>query len=135
MRKSALLYSAACLFGGLVEMAASAQTYPVRPVRFVVGYTPGGGTDVMTRILAKYLTDSLKQTVLVDNRPGAGAILATELVAKAPPDGYTLLTTPSTHAINPGLYAKLPYDTIKDFTAIGLSRRARTRSSSIRRFL
>ncbi|HEV7393560.1 MAG TPA: tripartite tricarboxylate transporter substrate binding protein, partial [Burkholderiales bacterium] len=120
MRKSVLLCSAACLFGGLVEMPASAQTYPVRPVRFVVGYTPGGGTDVMTRILAKYLTDSFKQTVLVDNRPGAGAILATELVAKAPPDGYTLLTTPSTHAINPGLYAKLPYDTIKDFTAIGL---------------
>jgi tripartite-type tricarboxylate transporter receptor subunit TctC len=120
MRNSVLLCSTACLFANLVEIAASAQTYPTHPVRLVVGYTPGGGTDVMTRILAKYLTDSLKQPVVVENRPGAGAILAAELVAKAPPDGYTLLTTPSTHAINPGLYAKLPYDTIKDFTAIGL---------------
>jgi tripartite-type tricarboxylate transporter receptor subunit TctC len=100
--------------------AADAQSYPVKPIRLIVGYSPGGGTDVLSRVLAKYLGEAFKQTVIVDNRAGAGGILATELVAKAPPDGYTLLTTPSTHSINPGLYAKLPYDPIKDFTAIGL---------------
>ena len=100
--------------------AADAQNYPVKSIRLIVGYSPGGGTDVLSRVLAKYLGESFKQTVIVDNRPGAGGILATELVAKAPPDGYTLLTTPSTHSINPGLYAKLPYDPIKDFTAVGL---------------
>jgi tripartite-type tricarboxylate transporter receptor subunit TctC len=100
--------------------AADAQSYPAKPIRLIVGYSPGGGTDVLSRVLAKYLGEAFKQTMIVDNRPGAGGILATELVAKAPPDGYTLLTTPSTHSINPGLYAKLPYDPIKDFTAIGL---------------
>jgi tripartite-type tricarboxylate transporter receptor subunit TctC len=100
--------------------AADAQNYPVKSIRLIVGYSPGGGTDVLSRVLAKYLGESFKQTVIVDNRPGAGGILATELVAKAPPDGYTLLTTPSTHSINPGLYAKLPYDPIKDFTAVSL---------------
>jgi tripartite-type tricarboxylate transporter receptor subunit TctC len=100
--------------------AADAQNYPVKPIRLIVGYSPGGGTDVLSRVLAKYLGESFKQTVIVDNRPGAGGILATELVAKAPADGYTLLTTPSTHSINPGLYAKLPYDPIRDFTAVGL---------------
>jgi tripartite-type tricarboxylate transporter receptor subunit TctC len=100
--------------------SASPQSYPAKPIRLIVGYTPGGGTDVLSRVLAKYLGENLKQTVIVDNRPGAGGLLATQLVANAPPDGYTLLTTPSTHAINPGLYAKLPYDSIKDFTSVGL---------------
>jgi tripartite-type tricarboxylate transporter receptor subunit TctC len=100
--------------------AADAQSYPLKPIRLIVGYSPGGGTDVLSRVLARYLGESFKQSVIVDNRPGAGGILATELVAKAPADGYTLLTTPSTHSINPGLYAKLPYDPIKDFTAVGL---------------
>ena len=99
---------------------ARAQTYPSRPIRLIVGYSPGGGTDVLSRVLAKYLTESLRQSVVVENRVGAGGILATELVAKAPADGYTLLTIPSTHSINPGLYAKLPYDPIRDFTPIGL---------------
>lgn len=123
MDKSCVLRAAVSLCFPLVAMtanAADAQNYPTRPIRLIVGYSPGGGTDVMSRVLAKYLGESFKQTVLVDNRPGAGGILATELVAKAPPDGYMLLTTPSTHSINPGLYAKLPYDPIKDFTAIGL---------------
>lgn len=99
---------------------ASGQAWPTKPIRLIVGYTPGGGTDVISRVLAKYLGESLKQTVIVDNRPGAGGVLATELVARAAPDGYTLLTTPSTHAINPGLYPKLTYDSVKDFTAIVL---------------
>ena len=99
---------------------AHAQTYPAKPVRLIVGYSPGGGTDILSRVLAKYMSESFKQTVLVENRAGAGGILATELVAKAPPDGYTLHTIPSTHSINPSLYAKLPYDPIKDFAAISL---------------
>jgi tripartite-type tricarboxylate transporter receptor subunit TctC len=85
--------------------SALPQSYPAKPIRLIVGYTPGGGTDVLSRVLAKYLGEDLKQTVIVDNRPGAGGLLATQLVANAPPDGYTLLTTPSTHAINPGLHA------------------------------
>jgi tripartite-type tricarboxylate transporter receptor subunit TctC len=120
--------ASACIIGAVLASAAQGQTaapspaqpYPTKPIRLIVGYTPGGGTDVMSRVLAKYLSESLKQTVIVDNRPGAGGLLATQLVANAPPDGYTLLTTPSTHAINPGLYAKLPYDSIKDFTPISL---------------
>lgn len=99
---------------------AVAQTYPAKTVRLIVGYSPGGGTDVLSRVLAKYLSESFKQTVLVDNRAGAGGILGSELVAKAAPDGYTLHTIPSTHSINPSLYAKLPYDPIKDFAPVTL---------------
>jgi tripartite-type tricarboxylate transporter receptor subunit TctC len=114
--------------GGLVSLlvlslaaaCVQAQPYPTKTVRLLVGYSPGGGTDVLSRVLAKYLSESFKQSVVVENRPGAGGILATELTAKAAPDGHTLMTTPSTHAINPGLYAKLPYDPLKDFTTIGL---------------
>ena len=97
-----------------------AQQYPAKTIRIVVGYSPGGGTDVLARVLGKKLTESWGQTVVVDNRVGAGGILASEIVVKAPPDGYTLMNVPSTHAINPSLFRKLPYDTIKDFTAIGL---------------
>lgn len=105
---------------GVVMAQAHAQTYPTRTIRLIVPYSPGGGTDVLSRVLAKQLTESWGQTVVVDNRPGAGGILGTELAAKAPPDGYTLVTIPSTHAINPSLYDKLPYDPIRDFAAIGL---------------
>ena len=112
--------AAAALVAALPAHSGQAQTYPVKPIRIVVGYTPGGGTDVIARVLANYMSESFKQSVVVENRPGAGAILATELVAKAAPDGYTLMNTPSTHAINPGLYAKLPFDTNRDFTPISL---------------
>ena len=118
MRASILLHAALCAFA--MTSVVHAQSYPVKPVRIIVGYTPGGGTDVMARVLANYMSESWKQTVVVENRPGAGAIVATELVARAAPDGYTLMNSPSTHAINPGLYAKLPYDTIRDFTPISL---------------
>ena len=99
---------------------APAQQYPAKTIRIVVGYSPGGGTDVLSRVLGRKLTESWGQTVVVDNRVGAAGILASELVAKAAPDGYTLMTIPSTHAINPSLYRKLPYDSIKDFTMVGL---------------
>jgi len=104
----------------LLVCAAHAQDYPSRPVRIVVGYTPGGGTDLLGRIVAKNLGELWGQQVIVDNRPGAGGNIATDLVAKAPPDGYTLLVAPSTHAIVPNLYSKLPFDTLKDFTFITL---------------
>jgi len=99
---------------------ALAQSYPAKPLRIIVGYSPGGGTDVLSRVLAKYLGEHFKQTVLVENRAGAGGIVGSELAARAAPDGYTLHTIPSTHSINPSLYAKLPYDPIKDFAPVTL---------------
>jgi len=99
---------------------AAAQEYPARTIRVVVGYSPGGGSDVISRVLAKKLTESWGQSVVVDNRPGAGGILGTEIVARAAPDGYTIGTIPSTHAINPSLFKKLPYDPVKDFTFINM---------------
>lgn len=99
---------------------ALAQDYPVRSVRIVVAYSPGGGTDLLSRILARKLGESWGQSVIVDNRPGAGGILGTEIVARAAPDGYTLGTIPSTHAINPSLFRKLPYDPIKDFVMVNM---------------
>jgi tripartite-type tricarboxylate transporter receptor subunit TctC len=112
--------SSLCLACAATASFAQAPVYPTHAVRLIVGYSPGGGTDVLSRVLAKYLSESFRQSVVVENRVGAGGILATELVAKAAPDGYTLLTTPSTHSINPSLDAKLPYDPIRDFTSIGL---------------
>ena len=101
-------------------VSAPAQQYPVKTIRIIVGYSPGGGTDVLSRLLGRKLTESWGQTVVVDNRVGAAGILASEIVAKSAPDGYTLMTIPSTHAINPSLYRKLPYESIKDFTMVGL---------------
>jgi tripartite-type tricarboxylate transporter receptor subunit TctC len=89
--------------------AAHAQNYPNRPVRLVVPYPPGGGTDVIARTLAQKMTEVMGQQVLVDNRPGANGIIGSDVVAKAAPDGYTVLITLATHVINPALYAKLPY--------------------------
>ena len=101
--------------------AASAQDFPVRPVRMVVPYAAGGLPDTMTRLAAVKIIEILKQQVVVDNRPGAGGIGACELVANATPDGYTLLIADVAQtAINPALYAKLPYDTLRDFAPVSL---------------
>ena len=97
---------------------ALAQGYPNKPVRVVVPFPPGSGTDLITRLVADRLARKWSQQVLVDNRPGAASIIGSEIVAKAPPDGYTLLLTLSNHASNPKLYAKLPYDTERDFQPI-----------------
>lgn len=94
---------------------ASSRDYPVKPIRVIVPYAPGGGTDTTARILAQKLTDKWGQSVVVDNRPGAAGIIGSDIVAKAALDGYTLLVVAGAHAINPSLYAKLPYDTVKDF--------------------
>ena len=100
--------------------SALAQTYPSKPIRLVVGFTPGGGVDINARLLAPKLTEFLGQPVIVENRPGAGTNIANELVAKAAPDGYTLLINTPAVAINMALYRKLPYDTLRDLVAVSI---------------
>jgi tripartite-type tricarboxylate transporter receptor subunit TctC len=102
----------------LLAGASAAQGYPTKPVRLVVPFAPGGGTDVIARLLAARMSESLGRQVLVDNRAGANGIIGTEIVARSPADGYTLLFVSSPHSINPGLYPKLPYDTLKDFAPV-----------------
>ncbi len=97
-----------------------AAEYPSRPVRVAVPFPPGGTSDILTRIIGEKLAAGLGQQIVVDNRPGAGGVIATDIVAKANPDGHTLYMTFVSHAINPYVYAKLPYDTRKDFTPIAL---------------
>lgn len=110
------------MFAVLCASTAWAQApYPSKPLRLIVGFAAGGGSDVMARALAQELTDALGRAVTVDNRTGAGGIIATEIGAKAPPDGHTLLVgSAAAFAINPNLVAKLPYDPIKDFAPVGL---------------
>ena len=106
-----LLTAAAC-------GTAAAQTYPAKPVRMLVPFPPGGGTDYIARLLGRDLGEVWGQTVLIENRPGASMMIASEIVAKAPPDGYTIIMSSSNHTINPSLYPKIPYDTVKDFAAV-----------------
>jgi len=101
-------------------LPAAAQTYPVKPVRVIVPFAPGGSTDVVFRILAPRLTESLGQPLLVDNRPGGGATIGMDLVAKSAPDGYTLGVANISFGANPSLLAKLPYDTARDFAPVTL---------------
>ncbi len=100
---------------------AIAQDYPTRPIKIVVPQSAGGGADILARTVAQKLSEAWGQSVVVDNRPGAAGIIGTELVAKAPPDGYTLVMGAiSTHAINRALYKTLPYDPVKDFAPVAL---------------
>jgi tripartite-type tricarboxylate transporter receptor subunit TctC len=117
-RRDLIIFSIAATT--MVPAAHAADTYPSRPIRLVVPYPPGGGTDIVGRVLGEKLSASLGQPIVVDNRGGAGGVLGTEIVAKAVPDGYTLLLVPTSHVINPSIYAKLPYDTAKDFAPITL---------------
>jgi tripartite-type tricarboxylate transporter receptor subunit TctC len=117
MKRTVALIAAACAL--LAAAGATAQTYPVKSVRIVVGLAPGGTTDVVSRILAQRLGEAWGQTVVVDNRPGASGMIGGDLVAKSPPDGYTLLITPQTSiAVAPALYGKAPYDAARDFATI-----------------
>lgn len=97
---------------------AFAQSYPNKPIRLLVGFSPGGGTDLLARLIGQKLTERWGQQVVVDNRPGANMIIATEMAAKAAPDGYTLAMVATPNVTNPSLYRKLPYDTLKDFVWI-----------------
>ncbi len=107
----------------MLAMAApivSGQTFPSKPVRIVVGFPSGGNVDIPTRIVASKLSDLWGTTAIVDNRPGAGGNLGADLVAKAAPDGYTLLTcNAASHGINPSFYKRIPFDAVKDFAFIG----------------
>jgi tripartite-type tricarboxylate transporter receptor subunit TctC len=119
--KNVLRVTAGALAAALIPIAASAQQYPVKPVRIVVGFPAGGGTDIVARILGQKLADYLGQQVLVDNRGGASGRIGTDYVAKAAPDGYTLLMAHiAAVSILPSLEAKLPYDPEKDFEPISL---------------
>ena len=100
---------------------AHAQTYPAKPVRVIVPYPPGGGNDTLGRLFAAKLSDRMGQQFVVENRPGAGAMIGTEAAAKSPPDGYTiLLSSIATHALSPNLYSRVPYDPVRDFAPITL---------------
>jgi tripartite-type tricarboxylate transporter receptor subunit TctC len=95
-----------------------AANYPSRPIRVIVPFAPGGGLDISTRLIGQKLTEKWSQNIVVDSRPGAATIVGTEIASKATPDGYTLLMITTTFAINPGLYPKLPYDPVRDFTPV-----------------
>ena len=105
----------------LVASTVSAQTWPSKPIKYIVPFAPGGSTDILGRIVAEKLSVALGQPVVVENKPGAGGGLGADFTAKAAPDGYTIMGgTISTHAINASLYSNLPYDPVKDFVAITL---------------
>ena len=122
IRPGLLSRCAALALGALAMLAAPVQaqgTFPDRPVKFVVPYPPGGGTDVIARIVQDRFQHALGQPVVIDNRGGAAGSLGTDIVAKSPADGYTVLFTLSSHTINPSFYSKLPFDTEKDFEPVG----------------
>jgi tripartite-type tricarboxylate transporter receptor subunit TctC len=105
---------------GLMPFVAPAQDYPRKPVRMIIPYPPGGPTDILGRIVAQNLSERFGQQVVVENKPGASGMIGADLVAKSPPDGYTLLANASIHVINPSLYKNPTYDAIKDFTPVSL---------------
>jgi tripartite-type tricarboxylate transporter receptor subunit TctC len=116
LRRYAAALGLACGAAG----AGYAQTYPVKPLRMVVPFAPGGGTDVIARYVGAGMSESMSRQVVVDNRAGANGIIGTEIVARAPADGYTLLFVSSPHSVNPSLYPKLPYDTLRDFAPVSM---------------
>jgi tripartite-type tricarboxylate transporter receptor subunit TctC len=106
-------------FLGVTASAALAQAYPNKPIKLIVPFAPGGFTDVVARILGQKLSVSLGQPFVIENKAGAGSTIGTDFVAKAAPDGYTLVMVSTTHVISPAIYPKLPYDPIKSFTPVG----------------
>ena len=111
---SAIVFGIAGLFAG----AAAGQTYPQKPLRMIVPSSPGGGTDILGRFLAQKLAEQLGQPVVVENRPGASSMLGTDAAAKSAPDGYTLVIPPAAVSVNPSIFARMPYDTLRDLVAI-----------------
>jgi len=104
----------------VVPAQAAAQTYPTKPVRLMVPFVPGGNTDIIARVVAPEMSKALGQQLVIENRGGGGSTIGTEVVAKSPPDGYTLLLVSAAHVINPAMIKKLPYDSIRDFAPISV---------------
>ena len=119
-RKAACATTASSILLLLSNCAVWAQTYPVKPVRILIGFAPGGGADIVARGLTPRLVEGLGQQVIVDNRSGANGLIAAELAAKAPPDGYTLLVAPGNYAFAPAMYAKLTFDMATAFAPVSL---------------
>ena len=118
LRKHAAVWAAAC--GMLLGAQAAIAAWPEKPIRFIVPYPPGGGTDIVARAVGKRLSESLGQPVIVENRPGASTIIGTDAVARAEPDGYTIGLVTDSHVLNPLFYPqRQPYDTHKDFAPVG----------------
>ncbi len=113
-----LLKLVAAFCGGMMTVPAIAQQYPTKPIRFVVPYAPGGNTDVLARLIGQRLADTFPHPVIVDNRPGIDGVVGINVVARAAPDGYTILMVSSSHAINTSMGMKLPYDPLKDLAPI-----------------
>ena len=118
MRKPCTGATAALAIALTCASSAAAQDYPNRPIRLIVPQSAGGSTDLIARLLAQKMSDTLGQTIVVDNRPGAGSVNGTETAAKAAPDGYTLLTVAASFTITPALHKKLPFDSVRDFAPI-----------------
>ena len=120
MTKTFQLFHALCLSACalIASPTTLAQSYPNKPLHIVVPFPPGAGTDMFARAIGAKLSESFGQAVLVDNKPGGGATIGTDFVAKSAPDGYTMLLSTASHSINPAVYSKLPYDTLKDFATI-----------------
>ena len=120
-----MLWRIACVLCAVVVLGASARVhaqadYPAKPIRFLLPFAPGATADVLARLFGQRLQETWRAQTVVEARPGAGGIVATEVAAKAPPDGYTFVIVTVGHAVNPSLYAKLPYDTINDLTPAGV---------------
>ncbi len=116
-----LFLSSLTVLGAIIALApAWAQDYPTRPIKVVVGYAPGGGTDIFARVVAERMGRALGQTMVVDNKAGANGAVGADQVAKSPPDGYTLAFVVNSHVTNADMYAALPFDPIKDFAPVGM---------------
>ncbi|HEV7800998.1 MAG TPA: tripartite tricarboxylate transporter substrate-binding protein, partial [Burkholderiales bacterium] len=113
-------FAAACAAAFVASAPVFAQQYPSKPVRMIVPFAPGGNTDIIARAFTPKWSELLGQQVLVDNRGGAGGTIGTEAAARAAPDGYTLIMVSAAHTINPAMIRKIPYDSVKDFTALGI---------------
>ncbi len=122
-RRLSLVMSTALLASAAMPGANATEAYPSRPIRMIVPYATGGNADILGRVIGQGLTSALGQQVVIDNRPGANGVIGTDLAAKAPPDGHTLLFVATGHATNPSLYGKLPFDPVRDFTPVGLTSR------------
>ena len=120
MPRFTLLCRLAMLACALTMAPAGAQQYPTKPVRIMVPYAPGGGTDILARLFAQRLTEAWGQSVVVENRPGADGVIGSEVIANSPPDGHNLVLVVAAHLINPFVKARLPFDVVKDFTPVTL---------------